>query len=458
MKHHFANVTLVVIDTTPKVCLAYRAISKCLEQATFGAVKLLTHDASLPHAVKIPPINTLSEYSDFCIKELHKHVHTSHAMVAQWDGYLLRAAAWTDDFLAYDYIGSPWLPANIIGNGGWSLRSKKFLKACAQIASHCHDSTHPEDAYVSMRHRADLESLGCRFAPIELAQRWGFEGRSFDSAEWRGLPTAWNGQCGFHSWLTKMPAGIDRPKICHSSGDAGDTIYGCAVIKALGGGVLFLSPHNHYPYPLNSRWARMGGTPYWVDNLKPLLEEQPYIWRAQYTHRTPFSTDVDLNKFREPWKNRTTHDFDSILSLNCRAFGLPMPTSPWLTVNNPVTIPGRPIVVSRSERYLDHSFPWGAFCQKWGDRMVFVGTEKEAGIFRGFGAPKHSIPHYPTKDCLELAKVIAGAKVFVGNQSLPLAIAHGLGKTVICEEWKLNANCHIEREGAYYGMPEDLLT
>jgi hypothetical protein len=50
---------------------------------------------------------------------------------------------------------------------------------------------------------------------------------------------------------------------------------------------------------------------------------------------------------------------------------------------------------------------------------LFVGTAAE---FEEFGAGEH----YFADDALGLARVIAGASVFVGNQSLPYAIAEGL--------------------------------
>lgn len=448
--------TLVLIDTTNKVRLASRAISESLKQASFGAVKLLTHDMTQSYAVKIKPLNTLTEYSDFCVKELHRHIDTPFAIVSQWDGYMTNSKAWTDEFLRWDYIGSPWLPSNVNGNGGWSLRSKKMLEACSKLSETTSDSPHPEDAWICMAHRKELEAMGCKFAPIELCKRWGFEGRSFNRVEWESVPNQYNNELGFHSWLTKLPSYISRPKIYHSSGDAGDVVYGCPVIKATGEGVLFLSPHNLYPYPLNSRWGRMGGDPEWVNNLKPLLEAQPYIWRVQYTHKTPFSVDHDLNSFRLPWKLRTALDYESILSLNCRAFNLPLPTQPWLTVNDPIHVEGRPIVVNRTSRYLNHEFPWDKLCAKYGDQMVFVGAPQEAEVFQGF-APEKRIPHYPTNDALELARVIAGAKLCIMNQSLPLAIAHGLYKNVLVETWSANANCCIQRKGAMYRVADEWL-
>lgn len=454
-KLNLSEVTLCVIDTTSKVHLASHAICESLKQASFGAVKLLTNDMSQPHAVKIKPLNNISDYSQFCVKELHRYIDTPFCIIAQWDGYMLNSDSWTNEFLKWDYIGSPWMPANVNGNGGWSLRSKKLLEACFKLADE-KDSCHPEDAWVCMAHRKDLEAAGCRFAPIELCRQWGFEGRSWNTKEWQSVPTKWMGQCGFHSLLSVLPPDKKPYQVFHHSLDQGDLIYGLAAMKSLGGGALFISPDNKFPYPLASRWQRMGGEAATVDNLRPLIEAQDYVVSCRYTHGTPFSTDYDLNRFRIPWRNRTAKDFDSILKLHMDAFNLPMPTQPWLTVTDPIKVDGRPIVVSRTPRYQSDSFPWDKLCQKFGDRMVFVGTPQEAEVFQGF-APEKRIPHYPTKDTLELARVIKGAKLCIMNQSLPLAIAHGLGKAVCVEVWEKNANCVIQRENAMYAVPENWL-
>jgi ADP-heptose:LPS heptosyltransferase len=138
------------------------------------------------------------------------------------------------------------------------------------------------------------------------------------------------------------------------------------------------------------------------------------------------------------------------------AFNLSMPTEPWLKVGDPIVIEGKPIVVNRTERYQDWTWPWTALIEKFHDQMVFVGTEKEHELFCGL-APHCRVEYRPTKDALELARVIAGAKLFIGNQSLALAIAHGLGKQVRVEEWRANPNTRIIRQGAAYGPPEELL-
>jgi hypothetical protein len=450
VKLSLPNITLLAADTTPKARLAAVAIERSLEQCSFGAVKLLTNDMSLPYAVEIPRIEGLEGYSRFCIKQMAKHVETPFALVCQADGYVLNSRQWTPMFTQHDYCGAPFNPSGAVGNGGFSLRSKRLLDYMANAGW---TDDHPEDSAICIRHRAELQSKGFKIAPTEVARLFAMEGRSWNSKEWQGTPNRWGGEFGFHSWLT--PGVPNSPNVFHHSLDAGDCVYAAAVMKAIGGGVLFISTDNRYPYPLNSRWSRMGGPASAVDNLKPLLEAQDYIDRVSFTHGLPFSTTHDLNKFREPWKARTAKDNWSILKLHLDAFGVSWPEDmPWLTVDDPIVIPDRPIVVARSPRYQNMSFPWFDLVQKWGHLMAFVGTEEEAHIFQGFGAPKFEIPWHRTENALDLARVIAGARVCVMNQSLPLAIAHGLCKRVVVEEWPKNPNCRLIRDGAIYNTPE----
>lgn len=456
VKPHLPQVTLLCADTTPKKAWSVEAIEKSRKQCDFGAVRMLWDDPLnyFNEACKIPPIIGLDGYSKFCIRDMHKYVNTSHALVCQYDGFVLNGQAWSNDFLKYDYIGAPFNPSGIVGNGGFSLRSKRLME---WISKQEWPDFHPEDSCICGRHRKEVEDAGFKFAPFEVAADFAMEGRSWDNLEWKGIPQYWNGQFGFHSLLTHLPSDKRVCNVMVHSGDAGDVVYSLAAVKALGGGMMFLTPHNKYPWPLNSRWARMGGEADWVDNLAPLVEAQPYILKCRYTHGHPASTTHDLNRFRIPWRNRTAKDFESILKLHMDAFQLPMPTAPWLTVSDPIVIESKPIVVNRTARYQDLAWPWTAFIEKYHRQMVFVGTLQEYELFCGM-APHCKFDYYPTKDALELARVIAGCKLFAGNQSLALAIAHGLYKKVVVEEWKLNPNTRIQREGASYGVPEELLT
>lgn len=452
MNPKLLSTTLVGIDTTDRVEWTLRAMEKSMEQCFFGCVMLFTNRYDLKYSYKIPTINGLGEYSRFVIQELPKHISTSYALIVQYDGFVIRGEAWDENFRCYDYLGAKFNPSGIVGNGGFSFRTKRLMDFCAKQNW---PDAHPEDSCICLRHRLEVEDAGFRFAPPEVAERFAVESRSWNSKEWQGTSNKYENQFGFHSLLTPLPPEHRVCNIYTHSGDAGDVIYSLAAVKALGGGMMFLTPHNKYPYPLNSRWSRMGGEAEWVDNLAPLVEAQPYILKCRYTHGHPASTTHDLNRFRIPWRNRTAKDFDSILKLHMEAFNLPMPSEPWLTISDPIVIEGKPIVVNRTARYQNWEWPWTRFIEKYHRQFVFVGTPQEYELFKGF-APTYKFDYYPTKDCLELARVIAGAKLFCGNQSLALAIAHGLYKKVMVEEWALNPNTRIERAGAIYGIPKEL--
>lgn len=462
MKPNLKDVTLVCVDCTKKSFLGERAMNKSLEQCDFGAVKLLSdRTKTLP----IGTVSTMDEYSSFCIRELHKHFSTSHCLVVQHDGYVLNGAAWSDEFLKYDYIGAPWGGCNLVGNGGFSLRSKRLLEACSRINDH----PHPEDDFICRRHRQELEAQGLLFAPRALADRFAVEGASFvwrDYA-WTSDGRYWNGQFGFHSYLTPLSNIKDRPLVFHHSGDLGDIIYSLPVLKTLGGGVLFLSPDCRHPYP---RAPRVSLNHPLANLLTPFLEMQPYVWQSKFTSDLPHSTDVDLNAFRDYYRDHKPNEVKSLFRMHLDTYGLDFPEDqPWLSVDAVTRVPGRPIVVNRTPRYRNLHFPWLGLIRRYGEKMVFVGLEGEAEEFHRLAAAAGcKIPWLKTPDLASLARVIDGAAVFIGNQSTPMALALGLGKNVIQECWQGNANCLFKRSNAiYFGVsttdpelviPEDWLT
>jgi hypothetical protein len=183
-----AGVTLCAVDTrTPE--LALRALALSLRHLEFGKALLLTHRTvgldALPaseHGVYasieqrlITPLPSAAAYSDFVLRELVDYVDTPHALIAQWDGFVWDASVWTDEFLAYDYIGAPWAkadPGKEVGNGGFCLRSRALMRAVQSL----HPLHHPEDVCIAKTHREALEQdWGLRFAPVKLAARFAFE-------------------------------------------------------------------------------------------------------------------------------------------------------------------------------------------------------------------------------------------------------------------------------------------
>lgn len=123
-----------------------------------------------------------TEYSRFIIRGLVDFIETSHALVVQWDGYGVHTKRWSDEFLQYDYIGAPW-PAwmNIgrVGNGGFSLRSKRWLeRAASPLSSPLFEDVRvrgSEDCYCCTVFRDFYLSAGLTVAPIGIAIRFSIE-------------------------------------------------------------------------------------------------------------------------------------------------------------------------------------------------------------------------------------------------------------------------------------------
>lgn len=147
----------------------------------FGRVVLFTHGWGLQtppgiEVVEIEPLRSGADYSQFVLRHLPAQVRTSHVLVTQWDGFVVDPGAWTDEFLAYDYIGAVWpdQPAACsVGNGGFSLRSRRLLDAGIDPRV---TGTHPEDEVLCRTHRALLEAAhGVRWAPAALARRFAYE-------------------------------------------------------------------------------------------------------------------------------------------------------------------------------------------------------------------------------------------------------------------------------------------
>ncbi len=203
-KLNLQDVTLVAAASV-NVAATIRAIEASQALANFGACKLFTH--TMPerkmHGIElnlIPELRSSMEYSNFMLRGLAEHVATPHCLVVQWDGYILNPDRWDPAFLDYDYIGASWpqfFGDHDVGNGGFSLRSKRLLEACR---SDEFTVSHPEDVAIGRLNRAWLEAQGLTIAPRAMADSF--------SAERSGLI---NRTFGFHGvWHMPHSLGCDR--------------------------------------------------------------------------------------------------------------------------------------------------------------------------------------------------------------------------------------------------------
>jgi len=178
LRLHLPGVTLCCVDTFYHD-YALVALKNCLAQCRFDDVLFLTdRDFGLPtiRSRLIDRLPTSEAYSRFILKELHRHIETPHVLLVQWDGFILDARLWSEEFRSYDYIGARWImfpdEANV-GNGGFSLRSRRLLQATTDP-----DFTqlHPEDYHMCRTHRRLMQDrYGITYAPAALADRFSIE-------------------------------------------------------------------------------------------------------------------------------------------------------------------------------------------------------------------------------------------------------------------------------------------
>src|SRR6476469_9945726 len=102
------SVTLCAV-TSVNVAATAMAMEACLDKAAFAKAMLLSDsaparlDARIQH-VPIARLRSSRDYSEFLLRQLADHVETDHALVVQWDGFILDPARWEERFLGFDYI------------------------------------------------------------------------------------------------------------------------------------------------------------------------------------------------------------------------------------------------------------------------------------------------------------------------------------------------------------------
>lgn len=177
------TVTLCAVSSS-NVEATIRAIEVCLAQAEFAEALLFTHlndsgsAPDVPEGIRVVPIDPLRSskaYSHFILSQLVDHISTEHCLIVQWDGHIIDASRWEDAFLGYDYIGASWPQfddGHEVGNGGFSLRSRRLMEACRSPDFRPH---HPEDIAIGRTNRALLEAKRLTFAPVDVADRFAAE-------------------------------------------------------------------------------------------------------------------------------------------------------------------------------------------------------------------------------------------------------------------------------------------
>ena len=172
------SVTLCCVDTA-NPALALRALRLSSQSIRYARVLLLSEGLLDAPGVEVRAIERFAsraEYSAFVLKSLLRYVDTPFVLLIQWDGYVIHPEAWREEFLACDYIGAKWFwhtDGMRVGNGGFSLRSRKLLLALQDPRIVPNGN---EDETIGRRCRPLLErEHGIVFASEALADAFAFE-------------------------------------------------------------------------------------------------------------------------------------------------------------------------------------------------------------------------------------------------------------------------------------------
>ena len=188
------QVTLVAM-TSVNVYETVRAMEYSMRGIDFGDAVLVTDKKPwfLPKNIRYSHTSKLDNINKFNYKmvyELNDHIKTDFCLVVHADGFVIHPENWRNEFLDYDYIGSPWpLPKNDyayrdsngeicrVGNSV-SLRSKKLLEYPSQHNlkwEKVFDGFYNEDIFLCCYHKNDMEKEGLKWADLDTAIMFGRE-------------------------------------------------------------------------------------------------------------------------------------------------------------------------------------------------------------------------------------------------------------------------------------------
>jgi hypothetical protein len=223
------------------------------------------------------------------------------------------------------------------------------------------------------------------------------------------------------------------------SGDIGDVIMSLATVKALGIECLYLNVNPKY------KLRKIGQTKFNEASalaLMPLIITQPYIKECRLYNGEKVDYNLDLFRLCGDLTYRNLC-LSMLETFGCNPEEM---NKQWLFVE-PVR-KEKVVLINRTDRYLNPAVDWRQFIDQFGTIMAFVGIQKEYDSFiEDFQC---DIPFYKTDNFLELAQLIAGSDLFIGNQSSPNAINEGLKHQNIQIVGDMCPNCIFKRENAYY--------
>ncbi len=184
MKLNLPEVTLVMVETREHE-LARLAIADCVENVIFGDLIIVTDRPAEFYNFNYlkPKFKTVPDWPDKIgwsrswWYDVPKMISTSHTLNIQWDSWIWDVTMWREEFLQYDYIGSPWWykDGKNVGNGGFSLVSTRLKRFLYDHRDQFPCNTSIDDDLLCRKYRTRLEQFGFVWAPEHVAHDFAFE-------------------------------------------------------------------------------------------------------------------------------------------------------------------------------------------------------------------------------------------------------------------------------------------
>lgn len=132
-KLQLPTVTLLMVDCV-NATQAAKVLDHCKSLCDFGDVKFLTSaDIEHENLVKIPALTSLVSYSIFMLSKCHEYINTPNILTVQCDGWILNPQSFNPEWLELDFIGGLYMQTDLVGSGGFSLRSKRIMQDVSKI-------------------------------------------------------------------------------------------------------------------------------------------------------------------------------------------------------------------------------------------------------------------------------------------------------------------------------------
>ncbi len=236
-------------------------------------------------------------------------------------------------------------------------------------------------------------------------------------------------------------------------GDIGDLVYLLNIVRQIPD-----APHTLILRPSGSTKAKTRAlVEVMFRFLEPLVNAQPYI--SDFVIGTD-STEADWasegfrRRFFTPGETLMQAHLNHLVETKGIGKGFTS-HEPWLYGVKPDSRSNGRVVVNLTGRYRNPHFDWRQVVAHYGGRILFVGLPIEhEGFCKAYG----HVDHCPTNDLLEVARLIAGSELFMGNQSCAYACAEGLKHRSIQETSLELPDCVYGRPNATYcGTGECLL-